>query len=166
MASNDKIANKLAGLAALSRDELAVRWTASFGCPPPRGVRRELLLQACAFHIQVRHVGGLTVETKRLLKRAVTRVSARIATTSTSASDEQHERLQPNSLPASGALQPTERRTLSPGGRLLRDWQGVTYVVDVVEGGFLFNGSLHRSLSAIAKQITGAHWSGPRFFGL
>ena len=58
------------------------------------------------------------------------------------------------------------RPRLRPGGRLLREWNGVTHVVDVVEGGFLWRGERHRSLSAIARAITGAHWSGPRFFGL
>ena len=55
---------------------------------------------------------------------------------------------------------------LRPGGRLLRQWNGTTHVVDVVEGGFLWNGSQHPSLSAIARAITGTRWSGPRFFGL
>ena len=55
---------------------------------------------------------------------------------------------------------------LRPGGRLLRQWNGTTHVVDVVEGGFLWHGSQHRSLSAIARAITGTRWSGPRFFGL
>jgi hypothetical protein len=52
------------------------------------------------------------------------------------------------------------------GGRFLREWGGVTHVVDVVEGGYLWKGERHRSLSAIARAITGALWSGPRFFGL
>ena len=55
---------------------------------------------------------------------------------------------------------------LKPGGRLLREWSGITHVVDVVECGFVWRGERHRSLSAIAQAITGAHWSGPRFFGI
>jgi len=55
---------------------------------------------------------------------------------------------------------------LKPGGRLLREWNGVTHVVDVTDGGFVWKGETWRSLSAIAREITGAHWSGPRFFGL
>lgn len=55
---------------------------------------------------------------------------------------------------------------LKPGGRLLREWNGVTHVVEVTEAGFLWNGQTWRSLSVIAREITGAHWSGPRFFGL
>ena len=55
---------------------------------------------------------------------------------------------------------------LRPGTRLVREWNGRTHVVDVSEDGFAFDGKTYRSLSAIAKRITGAHWSGPRFFGL
>ena len=55
---------------------------------------------------------------------------------------------------------------LKPGGRLLREWNGVTHMVDVTGNGFTWNGRSYRSLSAIAREITGAHWSGPRFFGL
>ena len=56
--------------------------------------------------------------------------------------------------------------TVKPGARLLRAWNGVTHVVDVVPDGYVWNGTRHRSLSAIARAITGARWSGPRFFGL
>ena len=48
----------------------------------------------------------------------------------------------------------------------MREWNGKTHVVDVVDRGFVFDGKSYRSLSAIARRITGAHWSGPRFFGL
>ena len=55
---------------------------------------------------------------------------------------------------------------LKPGGRLIREWNGVTHIVEVTEGGFEWRGQSWRSLSVIAREITGAHWSGPRFFGL
>jgi CubicO group peptidase (beta-lactamase class C family) len=55
---------------------------------------------------------------------------------------------------------------LQVGGRLLREWNGVTHVIDVTGHGFRWRNSTYRSLSAIAREITGAHWSGPRFFGL
>ncbi len=53
-----------------------------------------------------------------------------------------------------------------PGSHLVREWNGRTYQVEVVEGGYVMDGKSWRSLSAIAKHITGAHWSGPRFFGV
>ena len=56
--------------------------------------------------------------------------------------------------------------SLKPGTRLVREWNGRTHVVDVSEDGFIFDSKTYGSLSAIAKRITGAHWSGPRFFGL
>ena len=63
-------------------------------------------------------------------------------------------------------------RTISPtvrlrsGARLVRDWNGVSHVVDRVADGFAYRGEVYRSLSAVAKQIAGTKWSGPRFFGL
>lgn len=78
-----------------------------------------------------------------------------------------------------GGLSPkTERRlkqiaagkpapvTAKPGSHLVREWNGRTYQVAVVEGGYVMDGRTWRSLSAIARHITGAHWSGPRFFGV
>ena len=56
--------------------------------------------------------------------------------------------------------------TVKPGSQLVREWNGRTYQVDVVEGGFALDGKTYPSLSAVAKRITGAHWSGPRFFGI
>jgi hypothetical protein len=58
------------------------------------------------------------------------------------------------------------RKAIEPGVRLVRDWNGRTHVVDVIDGGFVLDGKNYRSLSAVARRITGTRWSGPRFFGL
>jgi len=55
---------------------------------------------------------------------------------------------------------------LRPGVRLVRDWHGETHSVLVLEDGFDYRGQRCRSLTEIAKTITGTHWSGPRFFGV
>ena len=55
---------------------------------------------------------------------------------------------------------------LKPGTRLVREWNGRTYTVTITEDGFAYNGMTYSSLTKIARIITGAHWSGPRFFGL
>ena len=55
---------------------------------------------------------------------------------------------------------------LKPGAKLVREWGGDTYVVIALEDGFEFDGRRYRSLTKIAREITGAHWSGPRFFNL
>jgi hypothetical protein len=59
-----------------------------------------------------------------------------------------------------------QRRSLMPGDRLLREWNGKTHVVEAIEGGYVFEAKVYSSLTAIARQITGVHWSEPRFFGL
>lgn len=53
-----------------------------------------------------------------------------------------------------------------PGMRLVREWHGVTHTVVILEDGVEWRGKRYRSLSVVAREITGAHWSGPRFFGL
>lgn len=58
------------------------------------------------------------------------------------------------------------RQAIKPGTRLVREWNGRTYHVEVLSKGFRWNDKQYRSLSVIAREITGAHWSGPRFFGL
>jgi hypothetical protein len=56
--------------------------------------------------------------------------------------------------------------SLKPGAHLMREWNGRTYQVEVIREGFVMDGQTYKSLSAVAKHITAAHWSGPRFFGL
>lgn len=59
-----------------------------------------------------------------------------------------------------------EKRPIKPGTRLVREWNGRTHHVEVLARGYQWNDKAYRSLSSIAKAITGSHWSGPRFFGL
>lgn len=61
---------------------------------------------------------------------------------------------------------PQLKVSLTPGTRLIREWNGQTIAVEVTEAGFAWNDRTWRSLSEIAREVTGAHWSGPRFFGL
>jgi hypothetical protein len=65
-----------------------------------------------------------------------------------------------------GAATVRARRELKPGTRLMREWQGRTYEVLVLDDGFSWQNTRYRSLSAIARKITGTAWSGPLFFGL
>ena len=55
---------------------------------------------------------------------------------------------------------------VAPGTRLLREWQGQTHHVTVLAQGFEYGGQPYRSLTAIARKITGTAWSGPLFFGV
>ena len=133
-----RIEREVAILGDLSYPDLAVRWKAVHGSPPPKGMSRRLLLLALAYRLQADAYGAIDSKTCRYL-RAVAAGSP--------------EAVRP--LPA-----------LKPGMRLMREWNGRTHVVDVTEDGLLWSGETYPSLSAIARAITGARWSGPRFFGL
>ncbi len=128
---------QVANLETMDRAALLAAWSEVCGMPAPKGISRTFLRRFLAFELQARRRGGLSKQTIAALK-------------------------QPETGPKPKAMAPA----LKPGGRLVREWNGVTHVVDVTETGFVWNGKTWRSLSAIARQITGAHWSGPRFFGL
>lgn len=158
MARSD-ISERVAALGDLSRPELINLWVKQYGVEPPQGMRQPMLLRAAARHIQEKQLGGLSPTAKRLLKIAVKRVSARELTRSDAGS------VVDIAVNAKAPAAPP-RAVPQPGARLIREWNGRRYVVDVIDGGFVMEGKVFKSLTAIAFTITGAKWSGPRFFGL
>jgi hypothetical protein len=130
------------GLPDLSLADLRERWEALYDTPAPRSLRRDLLIRAIAYQLQVRAHGGLSAATKRKLHEIAAAVRE-------------------------GTFEPalTEPR-IRPGTRLIRVWQSETHIVFVHEDGFEWNGARHRSLSTIAKAITGTNWNGWTFFGV
>ncbi|WP_375550740.1 DUF2924 domain-containing protein [Rhodophyticola porphyridii] len=120
------------------RPATLAQWEAVFGSPPPPYLSVPFMQKALAYEAQCKASGGLSRGTRRALKRTAT--------------GEQ--------VVASNTTGPR------PGAQLVREWNGKTYHVQVVEGGFQMDGKAWKSLSAIAKHITGVTWSGPRFFGL
>jgi Protein of unknown function (DUF2924) len=132
----------VAELEQTPRGNLADRWRSLYRCEPPKGVGRRLLIGAIAHELQLRQAGRKRSDVLRRLERRVAVAAL-------------------GGKPAS-----TQARKLQPGARLIRDWNGSTHTVEIVEDGYVWNGKLYRSLSAIARAITGARWSGPRFFGL
>jgi hypothetical protein len=123
-------------LEAMDRAALITAWDQIVRTPVPKRLSSPFLRRFIAFEIQARQFGGLP-------KGFIDKVGR------------------------ADAEKPQARSpALKPGGRLIREWNGVTHAVDVVEGGFLWDSQRHSSLSAIARAITGARWSGPRFFGL
>lgn len=152
-------------LAILPREELARRWSKTFASPPPRGIKRGLLELGIAWQLQVSQYGAVSPATKRQMQKFIAArraKSLRHSKDGSVADGSVSKEIGRQTLPA----QPASSVPLSPGTRLVREWHGRTHHVDVIENGFLFEGKTHASLSAIAMQITGAHWSGPRFFGL
>jgi hypothetical protein len=173
------VAAEVAGIASLSRDELATRWQQTYGLYPTSGVRTDLLVRYAAWHLQVKRLGGFTAETRRLLRSGMAEIEAKAIDRSRKRHSAETDRGKGNTAPtveggaanggqSEGKAAPgkRERRKLAPGARLMREWNGRTHVVDVVENGFVFGADVYPSLTAIAQTITGAHWSGPRFFGL
>jgi len=176
-----KLEHELGQLETLSREELCARWRAAYGCPPPEGARRSLLIYAAGWHLQVKRSGGFSGETRRMLHREVEQIMrerqpgknapACKGLGGTDASDIVPAANHSVGIASQGNA-PTvskpviERRKPVSGDRLLREWNGKTHVVDVTNDGYLHDGRTYWSLTAIARQITGVHWSGPRFFGL
>lgn len=126
----------LAEIETMDRAALSAAWDQIFSTPVPRRLSSPFLRRYLAFEMQARERGGLPRGFVGKLQKAV-----------------RDDR---------GTTSPA----VKPGGRLIREWNGVTHVVDVVEGGFVWKGQRYASLSPIARAITGARWSGPRFFGL
>lgn len=136
------LAVKLAGFSELTIFELRAEWRRHHRMSPPMRLSRDLLLRGIAYKIQERAYGGLSKATRR-----------KLATLANRSVDER------------GAV-PVSPIGLKPGTKLVRDWRGVTHSVLVQKGGFEWRGRTYTSLTPIAKEITGVHWSGPRFFGL
>ena len=171
MRSKLDVGAEVATLKGLSRDELVARWSKIYGVAPPKGVRRELLIRAVAWHVQAKRLGGLSAETRRLLRSAMNKVEAEMLARNkrplaAAGTEVNAGRAAADDQAAIVASPPRSRRDLTPGARLMREWGGRTHVVDVIEGGYVFEAKVYPSLSAIAGKITGVHWSGPRFFGL
>ena len=131
------VERELAALAELNRTALLERWRRAFGRDAPPRLSRALMEKAIAYDVQVKAFGGLSSRTRRAL-RAAAKADGRSSL---------------GNLP-------------SRGTRLVREWHGARHEVEVLEDGYLWRGARHRSLSAIARAITGTRWSGPRFFGL
>ncbi|WP_439604254.1 DUF2924 domain-containing protein [Shinella sp.] len=179
MEANEKLDGEVAALGDLSREQLVHRWASSYGCPPPKGVKRGLLERAAAWRVQSKSLGGLSPECRRALKDAMRHYKRRLdqdrpTLVDCSSDGEFADAAVADPKPGTAWAKPHKheassrapRSALSPGTRLLREWNGRQHNVEVAEDGYILDGKTYRSLSAVARRITGAHWSGPRFFGL
>ena len=137
----EAVSRDVAALPDLSLDDLKDRWRLLYGTPPPSRLGRTLMMRGIAYRMQRQASGGLKATTRRRLIQAAADIAAGRP---------------PASAPSS----------IKPGTRLLREWHGVTHEVILLEDGVQYRGRIWRSLSAVAREITGTHWSGPLFFGL
>lgn len=136
-----KLGQKIEALGRMTPAELRSVWRDTFKQVAP-DVSPDLIGRAIAYRWQERLHGGLPASVTRDIAR-LTRVLVR-----------------------TGTLEATGEINFKPGTRLVRDWNGRTLNVLVCDQGFEFDGRQYGSLTQIAHAVTGAHWSGPRFFGL
>jgi hypothetical protein len=108
----------------------------------PNCIGRSFLVRAVAYRLQERAFGGVKLSTRRLLARVAEGTATEIS-----------------------PKKPQSRKAQT-GTLLVREWQGNVHRVTMLDDGVSFNGKRYRSLSEVAREITGSRWSGPRFFGL
>jgi Protein of unknown function (DUF2924) len=133
---------RIIALDALATDQLRIEWQMLYRATPPTRLSRDLLMRGVAYKIQEQTHGGLSLRSRRVLRSFA------------GGSDE------PGRSRAAPAI------NLRPGTKLVREWHQLVHTVSVLEDGFEYRGERYRSLSQIARRITGVHWSGPLFFGI
>jgi Protein of unknown function (DUF2924) len=132
----------LSRLPTLDIGELRQQWRSLYKTQAPPNLSRELLVRAVAYRMQELARDGLRPEPRRQLLRIA------------------------QQFKQTGEATIRARTNLRPGTRLIREWQRRTYDVLVLDDGFSWQNTYYRSLSALARKITGTAWSGPLFFGL
>jgi hypothetical protein len=140
--ARDPISAELDFIDEMNVEALRARWRTTRDTEASKGLPPQLLRAALAYDIQVARFGGLRLKTRRRLARLAARLK------------------KDPDAPLLIDEPPT------PGARLTMEWRGKRHVVEVLNDGFAYRGETYTSLSEIARMITGARWSGPRFFGL
>ena len=146
-AGKDQIAaveNEIAHLRGLDLEGLRARWRSLTGRAAPAHVPKGLLLRVLAYRVQAAALGDLDRASARLLERLA--AEGRTG--------------EPVQVPV------PDRVGIRPGTVLVREWEGRSERVMVLAEGYAWNGNNYRSLSQVARAITGTRWNGPRFFGL
>jgi hypothetical protein len=131
-----------AALSQLTPGAVRALWPQWFDRPPPAKIRREFLIRALAYRMQERAAGGLTTARRTTLRALAAAVK--------------------NHSKGDGLARPR----LTPGTHVIREWGNERHQVTVEAVGFVYRGQRYRSLSEIARRITGTRWSGPLFFGV
>jgi hypothetical protein len=141
-ATDGAVLAQLAALHRLSVNELKVKWESLFGAAAPNNSRSFLEVRIAA-RIQELTYGGLSRDTRRALDVLADEIEGKI----------DRKRMA------------EDGRNPSPGTKLIREWDGAEHTVTVLADGYAWEGRKYRSLSAVAKAITGTNWNGFRFFG-
>jgi hypothetical protein len=137
----EDLAGAIANLNDLDTLALRQRWTELFNIEPATRISRDLLIRAIAWRLQEKALGGLSKAAQRQLARYA------------------------DEIRTSGSMSISSGSNYKPGTKLIREWQGKVHEVIILDDGYVWSGRKYRSLSEIARAITGTRWSGPRFFG-
>ena len=137
----DALTVEIAGLSKASIKDLRERWKALYGNEPSGHVGRSFLIRVIAYRLQEEAFGGLKPSAQQILDRVF---------------DGRGETAQ----------QRTPRPRAGAGTVLIREWRGTRHRVTVLDNDVIYRGRRYKSLSEVARAITGARWSGPLFFGL
>ena len=143
MTTHEPILARLAALKAMSVNELKTEWQALFEAPAPNN-SRTFLESRMAYRIQELTYGGPDKQTRRLLDLLANEVEGTLTR----------------------KAQIADPRNPVVGTKLIREWDGIAHTVTVLKEGFDWSGQRYKSLSAVARAITGTRWNGYRFFGL
>ncbi len=143
MTTHEPLLARLATLKAMSVNDLKAEWQVLFDAPAPNN-SRTFLESRLAYRIQELTYGGPDRETRRMLDLLADEVDGTLTRKS----------------------QIADPRNPVVGTRLIREWDGVAHTVTVLKDGFEWDGRRYKSLSAVARAITGTRWNGYRFFGL
>jgi hypothetical protein len=135
--NHDEVAREIARLLICDRQACLEAWHGAFGISAPKHLSVQFMRKALAYEFQAKTFGGLPNRVRRQLLTV-----------------------------AAGGNTGRSSAQMHPGARLIREWNGRTHEVEVLAEGFLWKGKRFRSLSAVAREITGARWSGPRFFAV
>jgi hypothetical protein len=153
-----ELADQLATIPSLTVSELVERWR-ELGLGEPPRLLLPLLQRLLAQLLQEQVYGGLSATAVRQLEAAASAAATDTAKGALAGSSTASQQLW-------RSPSPSRQVTLKAGTRLVREWNGRTISVEVVDDHFVWNDATYRSLSEIARAVTGARWSGPRFFGI
>ena len=142
---SDTLEAGIAQLRGLGLEGLRARWRSLEGRTAPVHLPRHLLLRLLAYRLQADALGDLDKASIRYLDKLA------------GAGGWEQDRMVALPLPGAGQVR--------PGTLMMREWEGVQHRVMALDAGFAWNGTTYRSLSQVARAITGTRWSGPRFFG-
>lgn len=139
---NQALSDQIAGLPAMNKAQLLSVWARHFKNPPPPALRKEVMVPVLAYRMQEQEFGGLSQRARRRLEEIAA------------------------GLNRPGGKAPRRQEDAPRGTRIVRIWRGEVHEVLCSDAGYSYRGRQFSSLSKIAKEITGTHWSGPAFFGM